>query len=109
METRTKILKELANLSRTLGDIKADLSHFSWDSGEGEYIVSRKDIVSVLSRYLSLEIDNTQLEDWANAIEGREDIGYESEDIKEIIIELSNPILYGDISLQQAGMILSKL
>ena len=109
METRKKILQELANLSRTLDDIKADLSHFSWDSEEDEYIISRNDIVSVLSRYLSLEIDNTQLEDWANTIEGREDIGYENEDIEDIIIELSNPILYGDISLQQASMILSKL
>ena len=109
MDTRKKILEELVSLSRDIKDIKSDLNQFSWDSEEELYTISKNDIMSMLSRYLSSEIDNIQLEDWANIIEGREDIGYENEDIEEIILELSNPVLYGDMSFEHANMILSKL
>jgi len=67
------------------------------------------DIIHVLSRYLSSDIDNTELENWANSIEDREDIGYKYEELENVIFELSNPILYGDISFKQVNSILSKL
>jgi hypothetical protein len=108
MKTRKEILKELVRLSTNLDSIKSDLSKFSWDSEEELYIINKDDIQYILSRYLSFEIDNIQLEDWANAIEGREDIGYENEELEDIIFKLSNPMLHGEISFEQANIILSQ-
>jgi hypothetical protein len=47
--------------------------------------------------YSDGKISSQELEDWANLIESRDDIGFDSKKLQDIIFKLANPILYGKI------------
>ena len=42
-------------------------------------ILKKQQIVNILRRYFNGQLSSLDVENWANAIEGREDIEYESE------------------------------
>lgn len=67
-----------------------------WDSEEDLVLLDRSAASSVLRRYGSGEITADDLEAWANAIEGREDVGFEAgqdERLSRFIFETANPAL----------------
>ena len=66
------------------------------------------DIESVLLRYINNEYWLSDIENWANLIEGRDDIEY-NQKLWEIICELANPILYGGLNLKRIEQILEIL
>ena len=73
----------------------------NWDY-DGEPVVLRGvQVESVLLRFLAGELNAVELEDWANLIEGREDIIFEAEredTIEDVIYCLANPVLQGEIN-----------
>ena len=93
---RINTLLSLIALNDNLNDIEKNLSSLSWDSEKDLVTLTRKDIVNVLEKYLKGQINEYQLEKWAELIEGREDIGVESkfhDYIKDAIFALANPLL----------------
>ena len=59
-------------------------------------ILCKSDIEIILRKYKSGEVSEQQLEEWANFIECRDDIGFEEsreETLREIIYWLANPEL----------------
>lgn len=81
------------------------LSDINWDSDTIEAELTRADIRKLLNRYINNEITESDVESWANAIECREDIGFETgqeELIKTIIFELANPLLTKNLTLETA-------
>ena len=93
MRTRKEILIDLVQNKKEISSLTHELSQYSWDSEEPLYIISAQDIYTVLDI-----LDAETLENWANAIESREDLGFEKVELQEMIHEIANPILFGNIS-----------
>lgn len=56
-----------------------------------------------LGRFLASVSSAYEIEEWANLIEGREDIGYASEAVKGAIHVLANPLLNGELTKASAA------
>ena len=65
--------------------------------------------VTCKKRSLDKKISFLELEEWANLIECREDIGFEDEKTQEMIFKLANPYLYGKLDEKQVLSYLNEL
>lgn len=101
MRERKIILEELIKYTDNIKELTNELSQFPWDCSEPIIIITVKDILSIMDRYISGEIGIDTLENWANTIECREDIGFENDNLSELIVRLANPVLYEKISIQK--------
>jgi hypothetical protein len=93
-KTRLAVLKSLIGLVDPIDELKNDLSHFSWDSEEELVGLTVSDLTGVLNRYIEGFLNEETLAEWANAIEGRDDIGFEKsshEALRNAINILANP------------------
>ncbi len=112
MTNRADLLRSLLRFDRPLSDLSAPLARFGWDSDRELATIERAHVLAILGRYLSGEIQPPDVEDWANAIEGREDIGYErghEDGLREVVYELANPYLTRPLSVQSAKELMSCL
>lgn len=93
---RIELLDSLFQFNQPLSETLSLLSAFGRVS-KGELLtLKRQHIAGILKRYVAGKLSSAEVEDWANAIENREDIDYDPncEDLLgEIIYELANPIL----------------
>jgi hypothetical protein len=108
---RMELLQQLVNFSMPLPAIVSSLSQMEWDS-EPLVTLSHQAVKNVLQRYIAHEFNGKDIEDWANAIEGRDDISFESNSeniIGEILFELANPLLTQPLSEQRALLLASRL
>ena len=103
------ILLNLINFAKDISAIKSDLAKIGFNSELELVTITKNTIVNILNRVIDKEISYDLLEEWANLIECREDIGYEDEILQEIIFELANPCLYGEIDEEKICMILDKI
>lgn len=103
------ILLNLINFAKDMSAIKSDLAKIGFNSESELVTITKNTIVNILNRVIDKEISYELLEEWANLIECREDIGYEDEILQEIIFELANPCLYGEIDEEKICMILDKI
>ena len=91
---RHEILKSLLTFDRPLGELRQELSKLKWDSENSLIRLSADHVRLVLMRFLKGELSADAVEEWANLIECREDIGFESEFedvLKDVTFELANP------------------
>lgn len=112
MIERKSLLEKLVRFEAKLAIILPLLQPFGWDSDEILVILRREDIISVLNRYLKSGLSASDVEQWANAIEGREDIGYESgheSTISAAIHELANPALTRPLTIQTAKELIGQV
>lgn len=110
--SRKKTLMRLINFGDELDLIKSELTKFGWDSEEELVILTSHMMKRALERVALRDISFEYLQNWANILECREDIGYEEESfdlIKEIISEVANPQLYGNITLDKIQTWIKKL
>ncbi|EAZ90215.1 hypothetical protein [Crocosphaera chwakensis] len=110
--TRYQLLDALLTFDQPLLDTLDSLNRLSWDSEEVLIKLKKEHILHVLQRYLQGQLSITDVENWANAIEGREDI--ESEEnaqgiIDEILFDLANPLLSQPLSPESAQDYLTQL
>jgi len=103
------ILLNLINFAKDMSAIKSDLAKIGFNSESELVTITKNTIVNILNRVIDKEISYDLLEEWANLIECREDIGYEDEILQEIIFELANPCLYGEIDKEKICMILDEI
>jgi hypothetical protein len=71
----------------------AALREYGWDSEAALFAVTREHVLAMLQRYLSGDLTAEQLTDWADLLECREDLAYESqssERLQQAIFELAN-------------------
>ena len=107
---RARLIAELLGYERPLRDVLADLAPLDWDSDEPLAELKASHIRHVLARYFQAELSAAQIEEWANAIECREDIGYESSSPEgDIIFELANPDMTAQLNPARAEQILRLL
>ena len=106
---RIEILKKLINLDESIEVLQRKINSLSWDFEEDLVFLNKNHLKKILNFYILGKINKNQLEKWANLIECREDIGFENENLKDIIFELANPQLYGDINKKRVKDILKRL
>ena len=107
---RTAALNDLVTLSRPLPDVLGDLRVFGWDSADLLVTLTPSHIASVLNRFLCTELDGSVVENWANAIEGRDDIDYSTpQGVPLAIYELANPLLTQPLTRQSAQQLVARL
>jgi hypothetical protein len=105
MTDRSGLLHQLLRLNRPVREVVGELRPFGWDSAQTLAELRREDIVQILERYLRGELTAAVVEEWANAVEGREDVAYErphDDAIRAAIHELANPYLARSLSPQTA-------
>jgi hypothetical protein len=87
------------------------LRQLPWDSPE-LVVLGRKEILSVLQRCQGGQLSPEQVEEWANALEGRDDLGFEPADaelLHEVIFELANPVLTNQLSASRLLQLIMRL
>ena len=102
---RSIVVENLLNFSRPLDELQRQLSSFDWDFEGITTVLHSEHIVQVLRRYLSGELTASMVEQWANLIEGREDISFDINNEKwvtDTIYELANPVLATPLEIARA-------
>jgi hypothetical protein len=108
---RKSLLISLLNLSSDFRELEQELQKFKWDSEE-LVILKRTQLRNLFDKYLVGEFSVEDISEWANIIESRDDIGYESPyeyTIKQIIFELANPEINENLSIEKSNQYLKLL
>lgn len=112
MMTRIDLLNLLLKFEQPLSNILPFLNDLGWDCQKPLVTLNKNHIINILERYLSQQLSSLDVEAWANAIEGREDIEYDKDSeeiIEEAIYELANPILTFPLSINLAHQWIERL
>jgi hypothetical protein len=109
---RKEILTKLINMEGSIELLIPELSKFDWDSAQELIILKKCHILKILNKFIEGLIKKIDIEIWAETIECREDIGFEAlyeQLINQIIYELANPYLVGDLSKDKAKILIENL
>ena len=109
MNTHHQLLNSLLKLDRPLTEILAPLNSLGWDSPQTFVTLKPQHITQILQSYLNHQITELEVENWANAIESREDIATENERLEQIIFDLANPLLTNSLTPKLAHHYLTQL
>jgi hypothetical protein len=96
VDERAEALRNLIELREPIPVTICRLRQFPWDSDAEVVTLIRDDMIRILDKYLSGELSNASVEEWANALESRDDVRYEpllGDTLRRIIFELANPLL----------------
>ena len=93
---RTEALAQIITFGTEKDKAYLELVKYSYDSNEPLFEVTESVLADALSKFISGNISNDELEDWANFVECRDDLDYES--IEGYIYALANPLLLGEIT-----------
>ncbi len=110
--TRIDLVRALVEFSRPLDAIEPLLREFDWDYAGNAVELHRSHVVEVLNRYLNRELIASDVERWANLLEGRDDVSFEETSaalIQESLHELANPDLTFALSQPRAKSFIDKL
>ena len=95
MNRRAEILQELARFEKPQEPLLRELGSFGFDWTEEPLLVLKKDhLLCVIDRFLRAEISASQLQQWAENFEIREDVGFDERDeeqIKDVFFRLATP------------------
>lgn len=108
-QDRENAVKALVEYSNSLALIREKLEGFPWDYQGDTVKLSQGHIINVLNRYLNGTLSTSDIEEWAELIEGRDDISFveESENwIAETLYELANPYLTELLTPERAQAII---
>ena len=103
------ILLDLVHFKNNIDTLRNMLSQIGFDSETELVYMSRDYMVEILQRSLDKKISFLELEEWANLIECREDIGFEDKKTQEMVFKLANPYLYGKLDEKQVLSYLNEL
>lgn len=111
-DRRVIALRRLLEGAAPLDTAIAVIGTLPWDSTEELVMLLPEHVIKMLERFLSGELASSDLERWANAIEGRDDIGLDadaSDALEEVIFELANPTLQGATTAESARAWVTRL
>ncbi len=110
-DQRTSVLRALVHYNLPINGTLAELAQFAWDADTPLLQLSRLDIQNILSRFIAHELSASQVHDWADLIECRDDLDLsgESGTLAEIIFRLANPSLYEPLLIELAHEIVNDL
>lgn len=111
-DSRRRLLRQLIDFESPIHEIVRELSVFGWDCDEDLVVIGRSDVERAVSLYTAGQLSAADLESWADAIEGRDDIGFVEADermLQRIIFEVANPFLEGPITPDSAALWMAQL
>jgi len=108
---RLSIINDLVNLNKPIDDLLIILKKYSWDYKGNEYIITSNHLINILEKNIKSQITKHDIEKWANAIESREDIGFDKNNkyLSDIIYKLANPYLEGELTSEFCNNTIKKL
>lgn len=109
---RLQAVSDLLDFISPVEELTERMCAFGWDY-EGRCVtLKRAHLIMALERYITGQISSVEIERWANLIEGREDIVFETgfdELIGRLIYELANPSLTQALNKGQAQNLIESL
>jgi hypothetical protein len=109
---RLALVRQLLEISAPLEEIMKRLSMMDWEyEGDGVKLTKRH-LAAALARYLRGELTVSDVENWANQIEGREDVQFEAGSeqlIGSILYEIANPTLTYPLDIVRARALLEMM
>jgi hypothetical protein len=112
MRSRADTLKALLEFVEPRDQILADLHPFEWDSDVELATLLRANVIQILRRFVAGALTCDEVEDWANLVESREDIGFEPGHdalVRDVVFQLANPLLNAAITPELAERLLARL
>ena len=106
MNERKKALEALLGFERPVEQLRTALAMFSWDSDTELAFLSVGHAANILNRFVTGRTSAGEIENWANAVEGRDDIGFESSNeqlLRELVHELANPLITQPLTRERAA------
>jgi hypothetical protein len=106
---RAKLLDDLLN--GRCSESQSDLNSLPWDwEGAPLAVLTSDHINGQLNNFMTGSISSAQVGDWANSIEGREDIEYDPEsEIGRVLNLLANPEINDSLTHQVAVQLVARL
>lgn len=90
---RVSSVNALLEAQRPLPELQAQLAVFPWDSENDLASLSSLHVRGVLTKFLEGNLSSAEVEAWANAVEGREDVAIPAGLVQDALHELANPQL----------------
>ena len=108
-DCRMSLVRTLVEYHLPIDFTLAELAKLPWDVHTPLLRMARLDVQNILHRFIAHELSASQVEDWANLVECRDDIDLSGETgvVTEIISRLANPYLHKPISIALATEILN--
>lgn len=107
MTLRRQLLRDLIELNKEPNYVLEQLSKYNWDIDEPIASLAMTDVIRALQEYVNQKLSEKNIEDWANAIEVREDIEFDDQ-ARSIIHILANPVLSGPLTKDWARQQIEK-
>lgn len=96
MRSRESLLAEIVENPLPDPSVLSELKEYPWDCDRELVTITKTHICTVLAAFREKRLTAKQVQDWANRIEGRDDIGYElgfEGAVNEAIFWLANPYI----------------
>ena len=107
MQDRKMALQELIEYRKKLSEIHEALAAYEWDLEEELVQLERRHVVRVLQRFMDGDVSSDEIEEWANLIECRDDIGYHK--VAEVLHILANPVITEELTHELAVRLINEL
>lgn len=108
MENREQLLLRLVHFERPLSIILSELGKYEWDSDRELICLSTTEVEKAIRLFMNGGASSDEIVEWANALEGRDDIGC-SEEVKQVIYQLANPELEGPLTNEKSLSLIKTL
>jgi len=89
-------------------DARAALAAFPWDS-EPLVCLTEHDVTVVLERFHEGSIEAAECEAWADALEVRDDVEFETDTVREVVSALANPLITRPLTREFCSELLASL
>lgn len=104
---RLDALKALIEAELPISQAIARMSQFAWDSEEYLAVLTPENLERVLNLFTEGYLTASDVEDWANALEYRDDLALSEPVVSEVLYELANPLLTHALSPERGYHLLS--
>ncbi|MGH3685708.1 MAG: hypothetical protein ACRDRU_12465 [Pseudonocardiaceae bacterium] len=105
-ESRREAVADLVYRRRPLIEAVTTLRQYPWDCEEELVELGPSVLRSVLTDFMAGSTSADDLEEWANAVEGRDDIAFVPSGAIDVIAALANPLLYEPLNQETARQLL---
>lgn len=109
LQNRIEILNALVKVTMPISEAVARLTKLPWDSESELVALTPDDICHILTLFKQGGLSAAEVEDWANALECREDVHISSSVGQLLLHELANPLLTYPLTNDRANFWLGQL
>ncbi|PKW16655.1 hypothetical protein A8926_4508 [Saccharopolyspora spinosa] len=109
LETRRQAVSDLVLLRKTAPDAIAEMRKYPWDCDEELVTLGPTELRAVIDKFLTDKLSAQELEDWANEVEGRDDIEFAPREMTDLVAEIANPMLFEAITPTAMRSLASRL